>query len=255
MHRLLMERGRIIDTADRGQEDRRFRLGLPAGPRGLDDAGAGRAPRAACCPSTRSRASGASSSRPSPMCRRPTRSMRTSPAATRRCANSARFHFGFTVPFLSHPSAAAVIEAVAGSRGDLGIFRLDQGASSGAWWRILDRARQPQDHRPAALHRAARPSRPARRSSSSPSPWPTPRCATWCSTRRSSSAGTGARARPLRRLGGEVVASAADASGLSELIAHPGIGRCQGAPRGAHRGRREPRRARRGRQAMPNVSA
>src|SRR6478752_2779989 len=51
--------------------------------------------------------------------------------------DSARFHFGFTVPFLSHPSAAAVIDAVAESRGDLGIFRLDQGASSGAWWRIL----------------------------------------------------------------------------------------------------------------------
>jgi chorismate mutase len=51
--------------------------------------------------------------------------------------DSARFHFGFTVPYWPHPSATAVIEAVAGSRGDLGIFRLDQGVSAGAWWRGL----------------------------------------------------------------------------------------------------------------------
>lgn len=51
--------------------------------------------------------------------------------------DSARFHFGFTVPYITHPSAAAVIEAVASSTGDLGIFRLDQGATSGAWWRTL----------------------------------------------------------------------------------------------------------------------
>src|SRR5918998_2016681 len=51
--------------------------------------------------------------------------------------DSARFHFGFTVPYLAHEGAAAVIEAVAASRGDLGIFRLDQGASAGAWWRAL----------------------------------------------------------------------------------------------------------------------
>jgi chorismate mutase len=51
--------------------------------------------------------------------------------------DSARFHFGFTVPYWPHESAAAVIEAVARSRGDLGIFRLDQGASAGAWWRAL----------------------------------------------------------------------------------------------------------------------
>src|SRR3954447_7938545 len=51
--------------------------------------------------------------------------------------DSARFHFGFTVPYVPHPSAAAVIAAVARARGDLGIFRLDQGVSSGFWWRSL----------------------------------------------------------------------------------------------------------------------
>ena len=58
--------------------------------------------------------------------------------------DSARFHFGFTVPYVTHPSAAAVIEAVASSRGDLGIFRLDQGATSGAWWRTLADKRRPK---------------------------------------------------------------------------------------------------------------
>src|ERR687889_2730415 len=49
--------------------------------------------------------------------------------------DSARFHFGFSVPYLAHAGAAEVIEAVAVSRGDLGIFPLDHGAPPGAWWR------------------------------------------------------------------------------------------------------------------------
>ncbi|MBV9112363.1 MAG: chorismate mutase [Hyphomicrobiales bacterium] len=48
--------------------------------------------------------------------------------------DSARFHFGFTVPFLTHGSAVEVIAAVAASAGDLGMFRSDQGAQAGAWW-------------------------------------------------------------------------------------------------------------------------
>src|SRR6187200_5676 len=51
--------------------------------------------------------------------------------------DTARFHFGFSVPYRPHESAAAVIAAVAKARGDLGIFRLDQGVSAGAWWRDL----------------------------------------------------------------------------------------------------------------------
>ncbi|TXM93521.1 hypothetical protein FV222_22245 [Methylobacterium sp. WL103] len=43
--------------------------------------------------------------------------------------DSARFHFGFTVPYRPHPTCAAVIEAVAASRGDLGIFRFDPRAA------------------------------------------------------------------------------------------------------------------------------
>ena len=35
--------------------------------------------------------------------------------------DTARFHFGFTVPFVSHLGAAGVVAAVAASRGDLGL--------------------------------------------------------------------------------------------------------------------------------------
>jgi len=48
-----------------------------------------------------------------------------------------RFHFGFTVPFITHNGPAGVIGAVARSSGDLGMVRLDSGPSSGAWWRDL----------------------------------------------------------------------------------------------------------------------
>lgn len=58
--------------------------------------------------------------------------------------DSARFHFGFTVPFVTHEDARAVIAAVAESAGDLGIFRMDLGASAGIWWRDLIGADRPK---------------------------------------------------------------------------------------------------------------
>jgi chorismate mutase len=135
--------------------------------------------------------------------------------------DSARFHFGFTVPYITHPSAAAVIEAVASSRGDLGIFRLDQGATSGAWWRTLADKRRPKII--ARLPFIERPDHPAG----------TP---VFVISKPLTDAAVrdvvlyaaqferwhrGAN-EALVRLGGEVVASAADAHGLSELIAVPG---------------------------------
>lgn len=51
--------------------------------------------------------------------------------------DSVRFHFGFTVPFMPHGDAMSVIDAVAQSAGDLGVFRMDQGAGAGAWWLAL----------------------------------------------------------------------------------------------------------------------
>ncbi len=51
--------------------------------------------------------------------------------------DSARFHFGFTVPFVPQEDAGRVIAAVAGSAGDLGVFRIDQDMAGGVWWRGL----------------------------------------------------------------------------------------------------------------------
>jgi chorismate mutase len=135
--------------------------------------------------------------------------------------DAARFHFGFTVPYLMHPSADAVIEAVAASRGDLGIFRLNQGASSGAWWRTLAEGDRPKII--ARLPFIERPDHPAG----------TP---VFCISKPLTDAAVrdvvlyaaqferwhkGAT-EALQRLGGEAVASAADANGLSVLVAVPG---------------------------------
>ncbi len=48
--------------------------------------------------------------------------------------DSARFHFGFTAPYLPHHSPQAVIDAVEKSHGDLGLLRVASGAGDGAWW-------------------------------------------------------------------------------------------------------------------------
>jgi chorismate mutase len=58
--------------------------------------------------------------------------------------DSARFHFGFTVPFLSHMSATAVVAAVAASRGDLGLVPAAYVAGAGAWWSALEPADAPK---------------------------------------------------------------------------------------------------------------
>lgn len=51
--------------------------------------------------------------------------------------DSARFHFGFTVPYVAHHGAGAVIDAVAASQGDLGVLRATGGLADGAWWMRL----------------------------------------------------------------------------------------------------------------------
>ena len=58
--------------------------------------------------------------------------------------DSARFHFGFTVPCVPHHGAAGVINAVAQGGGDLGMFALDGGAAAGAWWTRLVPASAPK---------------------------------------------------------------------------------------------------------------
>ena len=50
--------------------------------------------------------------------------------------DSARFHFGFTVPFVGHLGASGVVAAVSGSRGDIGF--VPAASASGAWWTTLE---------------------------------------------------------------------------------------------------------------------
>src|SRR5215472_12241279 len=52
--------------------------------------------------------------------------------------DSARFHFGFTVPFVTHMGASAVVAAVSQSRGDLGLVPAFALAGAGAWWNALE---------------------------------------------------------------------------------------------------------------------
>jgi chorismate mutase len=50
--------------------------------------------------------------------------------------DTARFHFGFTVPFIAHLGATGVVAAVAASRGDIGL--VPAAGASGAWWSALE---------------------------------------------------------------------------------------------------------------------
>jgi chorismate mutase len=58
--------------------------------------------------------------------------------------DSARFHFGFTVPFVTHVGAAGVVEAVSESKGDLGLVPAFATAHGGAWWTALEFASAPK---------------------------------------------------------------------------------------------------------------
>jgi len=52
--------------------------------------------------------------------------------------DSARFHFGFTVPFVPHTGAASVVAAVSDSTGDLGLVPAFATAGGGSWWTALE---------------------------------------------------------------------------------------------------------------------
>src|SRR5277367_4381100 len=47
--------------------------------------------------------------------------------------DSARFHFGFTVPFQPHAGASSVVAAVSKSKGDLGLVPAFATAGAGPW--------------------------------------------------------------------------------------------------------------------------
>jgi chorismate mutase len=52
--------------------------------------------------------------------------------------DSARFHFGFTVPFVAHTGASGVVAAVSESKGDLGLVPAFAAPNAGAWWTALE---------------------------------------------------------------------------------------------------------------------
>jgi chorismate mutase len=52
--------------------------------------------------------------------------------------DSARFHFGFTVPFVPHVGAAGAVATVAESKGDLGLIPAFAVAGIGPWWTSLE---------------------------------------------------------------------------------------------------------------------
>lgn len=133
---------------------------------------------------------------------------------------SMRFHFGFTVPFIPAEDSRAVISAVDGSLGDLGMFRIDQSAALGAWWRGLEKPSAPkiiarlpfaerEDH-PVGLpvFVIARPQRDGLARETIVASVRTERWRT-------------AAHEALRTLGAELVSSAGDANGAHLLIAHP----------------------------------
>lgn len=135
--------------------------------------------------------------------------------------DSARFHFGFTVPCVPHLGAAEVIAAVARSSGDLGMFAVDGGPGAGAWWTQLAPPGAPKViARLPFVERADHPAGMPMFVISKPLTDGGARDVVLESIALD-------RWRPdfphgLRAIGAEIVASAADAMGLSLLVARPG---------------------------------
>src|ERR1700735_5266978 len=135
--------------------------------------------------------------------------------------DSARFHFGFTVPCVPHHSAGGVIDAVARGLGDLGMFALDGGVGAGAWWTRLCPlvapkiiARLPFVERPD--HPAGMPvfviAKPLADGGARDIVLEAASLDRW----------RGGYPQAIAELGGEIIGNAADGMGLSLLIARPG---------------------------------
>jgi chorismate mutase len=135
--------------------------------------------------------------------------------------DSARFHFGFTVPCVPHHSAGGVIDAVARGSGDLGMFALDGGVGAGPWWTRLCPLSAPKII--ARLPLVERPDHPAGMPVfviAKPLADGAARdvvidCVTLDRWR-------GDYPDALGALGAEIIGNAADGMGLSLLIARPG---------------------------------
>ena len=135
--------------------------------------------------------------------------------------DSARFHFGFTVPCIPHTSVDGVISAVEAGVGDLGMFAIDPLHGASAWWLRLTPAKAPKVI--ARLPFVERPDHPAG----------TPvvviakplvdggardvvlesvKVDRW----------RGAYPEAIAGIGGEIIGNAAEGVGLSLLVARPG---------------------------------
>jgi chorismate mutase len=135
--------------------------------------------------------------------------------------DSARFHFGFTVPCVPHQGAAGVIKAVAEAPGDLGMFALDGGAAAGAWWTRLVPAAAPKII--ARLPLVERPDHPA----GMPvfviaKPLAEGAARDVVIEAASLDRWRGDYPSALAKIGAEIIGNAAEGMGLSLLIARPG---------------------------------
>ena len=135
--------------------------------------------------------------------------------------DSARFHFGFTVPCVPHHGAAGVIGAVARSAGDLGMFAIDGGAGAGAWWMRLAPAGAPKII--ARLPFVERPDHPA----GMPgfviaNPLSDGAARDVAIEAVSLDRWRGGYPEALAAFDGQIIGNAADGMGLSLLIARPG---------------------------------
>jgi hypothetical protein len=135
--------------------------------------------------------------------------------------DSVRFHFGFTVPYLTHHGARGVIEAVARSCGDLGMVRVDAGTAAGAWWGALTDPSAPKII--ARLPFVERPDHPAGLPVflvAQPLAEAAARDLTIWSL--SLDRWSGGLPAALGALGGEILGNAPDGIGLSLLVSAPG---------------------------------
>jgi len=135
--------------------------------------------------------------------------------------DSVRFHFGFTVPCVVHHGASGVIDAVARAGGDLGMFRVDAGAAAGAWWKRLVPEEAPKII--ARLPFVERPDHPAGMPIfmiSLPLNEAAARDVMLYAV--SLDHWTGAIPEVLGQFGGEVLGNVADGKGVSLLVSLPG---------------------------------
>jgi len=135
--------------------------------------------------------------------------------------DSARFHFGFTVPCVPHLSAGEVVASVRESTGDLGMLALAAPLEGGAWWTKLKPREAPKVI--ARLPFVERPNHPA----GMPVFVISKPLADGAARDVILEAVAVDRWRPdfphaLMTAGAEIIGSAADGVGLSLLIARPG---------------------------------